>query len=127
MLFRPKLLVELLLELHFFLVKLSVQVCKTFIDVFELLLFQPGKFVSRLVQQFAVLLVESACVEDHLLEIQHVLLQTSCHVFNLDELMAIMFIKDAASANCVATCLAKVLNPFVNVPDTAREVAVLAK
>jgi hypothetical protein len=121
LLLSSELFLEFPFQLKFFLVELSVQVGKTFIDVFKLLLFESGELVSCLIEQFAVLLVQAASIQNHFLQVKHILLQTCCHVFNLDQLVPVMFVKDTPSAYRVGASFTKVLYFLLQMSGTASE------
>lgn len=48
--FASKFLFKLRFQLHFFLLQLSEKISETFVNVFELLKFQPGKFIPCLIE-----------------------------------------------------------------------------
>ena len=54
-------------------------------------------------------------VDQHFLQVQHVLLQTVRHLLYLDELMAVVLVEHALHANGHTALLAKILDGFVGV------------
>lgn len=49
------------------------------------------------------------------MEVEHILLETGGHVFNLNQLVAIVFVEDASGANRIRARFAKVLHLLVDV------------
>lgn len=54
-------------------------------------------------------------VDQHFLQVEHVLLQTVRHLLNLDELVAVVLVEHALHAHCHTALLAKILDGFVGV------------
>ena len=54
-------------------------------------------------------------VDQHFLQVEHVLLQTVRHLLNLDKLVAVVLVEHALHADCHTALLAKILDGFVGV------------
>lgn len=57
-------------------------------------------------------------VDQHFLEVKHVLLQAARHVLDLDQIMPVVLVKHALYAHRVRALLAKVLYHFVKMSRT---------
>ncbi len=57
-------------------------------------------------------------VDQHFLQVQHVLLQTVRHLLNLDKLVAVVLVEHALHTHCHTALLAKILDGFVGVTGT---------
>lgn len=73
-LFEP--LLEFILDLLLFIFKLFLQIKEAFVYIFHLLKLESLQFFLDLLQQFAILIIKPLCVENHLLQIQDILLKT---------------------------------------------------
>lgn len=96
-------LLELVLDLLLLLLELLLQVEEAFVDVLHLLVLEPLKLFLDLLQKLTVFVIQALSVEDHLLEVKHVLLERGRHLFDLDKLVPVVLIKDAFDANCLCT------------------------
>ena len=106
-------LFKFIFDLLLFIFKLFLQIKEAFINIFHLLKLKSLQFFLYLLQQLAILIIEPLCVEDHLLQVQYILLKTGSHFFNLDELVAVVLVKDALDADCAGAEFAKVFDWLV--------------
>ena len=90
---------ELILDFLLLVFQLPLEVEEAFVDVFHLLELETLQLLLDLLEQFTILIVETLCVQNHLLQVQDVLLETARHLFDLDELVAVMLIEDALHAD----------------------------
>jgi hypothetical protein len=60
-----------------------------------------------------IFIVKTVSIDEHFLQVQHVLLQTVRHLLNLDELVAVVLVEHALHANGHTALFAKILDGFV--------------
>lgn len=92
-------LLELILYLLFLIFKLLLQVEEALVNILHLLKFQPLQLLLHLLEQLTVLVIKSLRIENHLLQIKHVLLETARHLLDLYQLMPVVLIEDALHAH----------------------------
>ena len=82
---------------------------------------EPLKLLLDLFEQFAVLVIKTLRVQYHLLEVEHILLETAGHFFDLYQLVAVVLIEDALDADGDRTKFAEVLDGLVEMARTVDE------
>ena len=109
---------KFILNFLFLILKLFLEIKEAFINIFHLLKFEPFKLFLDLLKEFAILIVQSLSIQYHFLEIKDILFQTRCHLFYLNELVAVMLIEYAPDTNSHCAQLAEVLNWLIVVSWT---------